>query len=327
MTASVRLPLDRIASLGPGGLDARAHVVVRGLVTTSFDGSSFDAAMQWDGLTPGIARTGGLFDLSAGGLRVVEQRIEQHAYVLAPTGAPGPACAAAGIESPCFVPRLATIAHERLRTQAELTRTLSGGIELEGVAAPPEASALYSGLTVFVVVVAAAAAVGAAFAIARRRSRTPLGRVRSAGRAALRAVSGDLALAPLRTHVRSMLARAAQLDVARRACAARISRIDRAALDRKRDDCARSAAPEAADVLAWLTAEQAEAARLESDLASSTLGIERIESALRVLALRLREHRGASAAAGPGGDPVHLAAAELDLREEALREADRAFGP
>ena len=97
------------------------------------------------------------------------------------------------------------------------------------------------------------------------------------------------------------------------------------ALDRKRDAYARSSSPEAAETLAWLTAECAEAERLESDLSSSMLGLQRIESALRVVTLRVREHRGTRARVARH-DPVDGAAAELHLRDEARAEADRAIG-
>ena len=122
-----------------------------------------------------------------------------------------------------------------------------------------------------------------------------------------------------------MLARARELDDARRACARRLARIDRATLDRKRDAYARSTSPEAAETLAWLTAEQAEAERLESDLSSSVLGLQRIESALRVVTLRVREHRGTRARIAHH-DPVDAAATELHLRDEAEREAEHALG-
>jgi hypothetical protein len=316
------LPLDRVTALA---LDPGARVVLHGLVTTSVDGSSFDVAMQWDGLSPGAARPGGLFDLASGGLRVVEQHPERHEYTLASTGSAGPACAAAGVESPCLVPRMASLAHERLKTQGELAATLHGGVELEGVIVPPVAPAVVRGLTLagIATVVFVAAALGLAWL--RRRSRSALGQVRAAGRVALRSLRGDTSLDRLRAEVRSMLARARELDEARRACASRLARIDRPALDRKRDAYARSGSPEAAETLAWLTAEQAEAERLASDLSSSVLGLQRIESALRVVTLRVREERGTRARIARN-DPVDAAAAELHLRDEAQREADRAIG-
>jgi hypothetical protein len=323
------LPLDRVTALA---LDPGAQVVVHGLVTTSIDGSAFDPVMQWDGMAGAAAapRPGGLFDLAAGGLRLVEQHPERHEYVLAATGTPGPACAAAGATSPCLVPRLAALAHERLRTGTELAATLTGDVELDGAIAPPPPPVVTDGqaraLGAGGVLVALAIAAWLVLAWVRRRARTEMGRVSSAARVALRALRRDPTLDPVRRQVRAMVDRASSLESARRACLRRLAGIDRAALERKRDAHARSNAPEAADALAWLTAECAEAERLESDLASSVLGLQRIESALRVIALRVREHRGMRARV-VRADPVDLAAEELRLRDEALHEADRAIAP
>lgn len=317
------LPLDRVTALA---LDPGASVVVHGLATTSVDGSSFDAAMQWDGLSAGASRPGGLFDLTAGGLRVLEQHPERHEYMLASTGARGTACVAAGTSSPCLVPRLASLAHERLRTQAELAATMTGGVELEGVIAPPVVAPETShALAVTAGVIAFVAALGLVVRWLRRRAATALGRVHAAAREALRATRGDPTLQPVVTQVRAMVARAEELDRTRVACAKRLERIDRPALDRKRDAYARSKDPEAGEALAWLTAEQAEATRLESDLGSSRVGIQRIESALRVVTLRVREDRGTRARIA-SGDPVDRAAAELRLRDQALEEVERVVG-
>ena len=94
------------------------------------------------------------------------------------------------------------------------------------------------------------------------------------------------------------------------------------ALERRRLACERSGALDAAEGIAWVAAESEEESRLRSDLASSVIGLGRIESALRVVALRARKHRGIHARADHG-DPVDLLAAELALREEAVAEADR----
>jgi hypothetical protein len=315
------LALDRVTALS---LDAGAQVIVHGAVSTSVDGSVFDAAMQADGLSPGAMRAGGLFDLAAGGLRIVQQSVDHHEYTLAPTGAPGPACAAAGLGSPCLVPRLAVLAHERLKTAAELASTLSGGVQLEGVLAPPAplvappvASALSGGALAATLAVLA----WVALIVRRRRAQSALGRVRAAAREAIEATRRDPTLERLRSQVHAMLARAEQLDHARRACAARLARIDLSGLERRREAMARSTAPEAAEALAWLTTECAEAERLRSDLASSLVGLERIESAMRVVSLRARQGRGMRARITTG-DPVDGAALELVLREEALIEAD-----
>jgi hypothetical protein len=335
------VPLARVTPAAGNDGDPGGPWAVRGLVTTSFDGSAFDAVSHWDGAAPGVPRAGGLFDLEGGGLRVVEAHVDRHEYVLAAAGEPGPSCIAAGVASPCFVPRLAALARDRLRTAGELAPTLIGRIERDDVVSPAaggSSAGVGSKLTIFPLAPALLLVFGIAAAVtlaaARRRgARRHLVRVRAAARVALRATRGDATLAPLRDQVYAMLARAVQLDVARRACSARLAGIDRAALARRREACARyqsaqSAAPEAADALAWIAAEQAEGVRLEKALAASLLGIERSESALRVVALRVRAQRGA--ASGPAReasstgtiDPVRLAAQELELRDEALREAD-----
>jgi hypothetical protein len=303
---------------------------VRGLVRTSIDGSTFDAVTQTDnGLTPGAVRADGMFDLAAGGLRLVEQHPERHEYQLAATGTRGPGCAAAGMDSPCLVPRLAVLAHERLRTAGELAGTLTGAIELDGIVAPPAvavAPETLSALEVVFIVVALATAAWVAIAVMRRRARTALGRVRTAAREAIRATRKDPTLERVRTQVSAMLERAARLDDARRACIAKLARIDRASIERRREAASRSTSPEAAEALTWLTEEQAEAHRLECDLSSSVLGMERIESALRVVTLRAREHRGTRARVQQG-DPVDAAALELALRDEAMVEAERSISP
>lgn len=301
--------LDWVTSLA---LDPGARVVLQGLVTTSLDGSSFDAVT--------------LFNLPEGGLRVAEQH--GHEIVLASNGQPGTACTAAGVGSPCLAPRLAALAHERLRTQGELASTLRGAIQLERVVAPPPPVTPDLGGKVAAGGIAVLLALGLGLAIAwlQRRARTALGRVCAAARDALRATRGDSTLDRVRREVHGMVARAKELDAARRACARRLSGVDRAALDRKRDAYARSSSPEAAETLAWLTAERAEAERLESDLSSSLLGLQRLESALRVVTLRVREHRGTRARIA-SRDPADAAAVELQLRDEARAEAERAIGP
>ncbi len=113
----LRVPLDRVTALA---LDDGARVEMHGQVATTVDGRSFDAL--------------DLFDFAAGGLRVVDEDGKGHAYVLAGTGQEGTGCSAAFVPSPCLVPRLAALAHERLRTAQELAATLSGGMDLE---APP----------------------------------------------------------------------------------------------------------------------------------------------------------------------------------------------
>jgi hypothetical protein len=197
-------------------------------------------------------------------------------------------------------------------------------VQLEGVIAPPVppvqpevVSAVSTGALVAVLAVAAWIALIAR----RRRAASAIGRVRAAAREAIQATRGDPTLARIRTQVQAMLTRAEQLDTARRAHVARLARIDRATLERRREAMARSTAPEAAEALAWLTAECAEAERVQSDLSSSLVGLERIESAMRVVSLRAREGRGTRARIAHA-DPVDATALELILREEALGEVE-----
>jgi hypothetical protein len=315
------ISLDAIASLPP---DPGATFAVRGLLTTSVDGSSFDALGQWDGLSPGAWWQGGLLDVEAGGLVIVQRHPEQHEYVFARSGAEGPGCAAAGVASPCFVPRIAALAHERLRLRSELAATLSGNIEVVGPMGSSFSGAVGHGIVgkpaIVVAVVVVAVSAGGAFILMKRRAKGLLGRVRTAARHALRVLGRDPSLAALRAPIRAMIARATELDAARRACVRKVAKLDRNALERQRDGYAR--APEHRDVLAWINAECAEAALLEGDLAAAIAGLERIENALRVIALRARHHRGTLVRADRD-DPVDDAAAELAWRDEARADLER----
>ena len=133
-------------------------------------------------ILPDVARDFGVSIATAGGLRLVEQHVDRHAYVYTPTGEPGPGCVAAGVSSPCLVPRLATLAHDRLRTRAELEASFAGTIDVEdaglSAAEPVKGSPwlLLAGL--FVAGIAALAVCVARWL--RRRAATPLGRVRAA---------------------------------------------------------------------------------------------------------------------------------------------------
>ncbi len=296
------LPLDRVTALA---LDDGARVEVHGRVGTTVDGAIFDAM--------------GLFDFAAGGLRVVGHDATQFGYTLEATGETAEGCVAAGAPSPCFVPRLMALAHERLRTGEDLAATLSGGIELEASPARDGLSATVGKLTTAGLCIAGALMIAwIAIVWPKRLARTALGRVRIAARRALRATRGDATLDRARTQIRVLVDRAVELDTVRRACARKMCRIDRGALSRRLDACARSGVEGAAGALACLTAEEAVAARLERDHASSVIELERIESALRVVALRADGRRDHS----PRSDPVDALVAELDLRDQALVEAD-----
>ena len=318
--------LDRASALG--SMRAGDEITISGSVRTAVDGTVIDALAQRNDTAGVPPHLGGLFDAAAGGLRVVEQHPDTHVYKLESTGELGPACVAAGLTSPCLATRTPLLAHERLITVAELTRSLTGSVlvELSIAPAPPApvvTPATQRGLLGVGLAAGAMILSGVAWRGARTRRRSALGQVRKAAREALRATKGDPTLATVRDQIEGLVTRACALDEARRVCFARLSKIDHRALDAKRASWARSQAPEAGEALTWLTAEAAEAARLRADLSSSIVGLERIASALRVMALRAREHRGTTARAAVG-DPVDALASELDLRDAAIAEAERA---
>jgi hypothetical protein len=311
---TMKLPLDRITVLS---MDPGAYVGLSGRVTASMDGSSFDAAS--------------LFDFAAGGLRVVDADPAHFAYIVEPTGEHAPACAAVG-NLPCLVPRLARLAHQRLHTAAELASTLSGSIELDSHPQPSAVPAVLGGLALAVSCIGVILGAGWALVVlSRRAARTPLGRIRVVARQALRATRGDATLEGARTQIRALLDRAQGLDAMRRACARKLARIDRGALDRRAAACAGAAVPMAAAALASFSAERAAAMQLETDHGSVVLELERIVSVLTIAALRV----GHAGRAGAGGacmrlrqgspafaDPADALVTELDLRDEAFAEAD-----
>ncbi len=112
--------------------------------------------------------------------------------------------------------------------------------------------------------------------------------------------------------------RARQLDALRRSCAAKLARIDRAALERRADAWTCASPPGAEAALACVSAERDEAVRLERDHASAGIELERIESALRVVELRARTRREPSTQV----DLVDTLVAELDFRDQAIAEVE-----
>jgi hypothetical protein len=300
------IAIDRMTT--PAGIagDPGAGLRVSGAVTTSTDGSVFDAVFAW---TPGGTDpvTGGLFDLAAGGLRVVEAHPEAHAYVLAPHGDPGPACVAAGVASPCLVPRLPALAHARLRTAREFAGTLSGSVSV-AMADPPSAPGWVEWAERATPPLAAIALVLVLAIVARRRAGTPLARVRSEARRALRATRSDATLRGVRAQIAVMLEHAIALDVARRACARRLGAL-------------RPIRGDAPAIAPWFDAERAEAGRLERDRAASLAGLARIEAALRWVTVRTRARRD-EPTTPPPADPAESLVAELALRDHAIDEAN-----
>ncbi len=301
VTEEIALDGATPVTVEPGG-----RLVVSGLLTTSTDGCSFDGAATWclapDGRSP-LPVPGGLFDWAAGGLRVVEQRPAEHLVFVSATGAAGAACVAAGVPAPCLVPRLSAIAHDRLLTKRELAATLSGHVEVRtAVAGPVATSAAYAAP---VAACGGLAALALAAGVVRCKVQRPMSRVRAAARRLLRASRTQPAFSGLSDAVGALVGRAAAIDAASRVCVRAVRR---------------------APPTSPSEAERAERERIEHASAAARLELDRIETALRVAALR------AEARIDPGSpcETAHALEAlqtELAIGEQALDEARDALAP
>lgn len=286
MSALVAQAITLVAlTLGGQAMSAGDSVTVDGVVSTTWDGARFEPA--------------DLFDAEAGGLALAE-RSAGHARFVA-TGRVGAACAAAGLPSPCLVPRLDAMAHARLLTVDELRATLRGGlaVEIHSAPSPPPPSRINAA----VALAAIAAGIAALFAIAQRRlEATPLGRVRAAAKIAERATHGDPTLGTLRDEIARLRDEAAEVERARRACEATLA-------------AAMNQATRAQE-------EEAELRRLLRDRAAAEARLAEIAAALRLVPLRVREHRDLSRKLRIGGAMGSLTR-ELDARDRAIAEAER----
>jgi hypothetical protein len=307
-----------VESLARGG-----EVVVRGSLRTSFDGTVFDAAYRTDATKGGpVSRPGGFYETDKAGLRVASYDEKTHTVHLVASGMDAPACAAAGLTGPCLVPRAKDLAFERLLTQEEFARTLSGSME----ANVPTASSL-SVETPSHVLSYGSAGLGLgllSLLLARRlraRGATKIAEVRAAAKKAEHATGNDPTLAELRKKVRTLVARAEHLEATRTSLETRLETLDKAALLRKKGELA-GAGDEAKDVLLVLERELTEHDKLEADLRAANAGIERILAALRVIPLTTRSDRNVRVKTDQQ-DPVDLALSELDMREEATEETER----
>jgi hypothetical protein len=321
-----RVLLERPVALQ---LPAGSDVVVQGAVRTSFDGAVFDAATRTDTLPDGttVTRTGGFYDLEAGGLRVVSTDARTHEVHLVASGADAPGCRALGLEGACLVPRVDALARERLMTRGEFLDSLTGDVSVDA-AAPTPPSFIRShawDLGLLAALGLAALAVTIVTLVVKARRSSALGRVREAAREAHAAIGADADLAALRAQIAPLVERARDLERSRLACNKKLAGIDRKGLEARRARWSRSTDADAVETLAWVNREIVEATRVEQDAAAAVAGIARVESALRVLALNARSHRDVRARVATD-DPVDAAAREMALRDEALREAEAVLG-
>lgn len=258
----------------PGGT-----VTIAGLVETTYDGAPIHPA--------------DMFDAEGGGLRVVHRDATRVVYE--PAGV-GPVCAAAGLSSPCLVPRLADHAHARLLDVAAFRATLRGGFDVSIAGPPPPVSATPAILRVVAFLAATGALAAAFLAWLARRSSTPLGRVHAAAKTARAAVGTEPTLRAIREEIDRLVGHAIEVDRVRRTCDASLAAV-RAVHDR-------------------LAVERDEESRLNADLDRARARLNEIAAALRLVPLRVRE------AVRFGESPINAILSELSLRDRARMEAE-----
>jgi hypothetical protein len=270
-------------ALGPSD-----RLELRGTIVSHHDGARFGPSE--------------LVDPEAGGLRVVERRGD--VLVLASAGTVGPACAAAGLSSPCLVPRLPELAHARLLSVEELRASLDGALVLETsrtvapLARPQRPHRASTSFWATTAVLVGLAGLGILWAVRRPGRRALLDEVLAAAAVARRAVRGDETL------------RAVGLEIDRLVEEARD-------LDRRRADAER--AVPGTGTLATVE-ETAARDELRARITRARQRLAEIASFLRVVPARLAAARVAGGCAD--GATRRTVLAELELRARALAEAD-----
>lgn len=289
------------------------HVTLRGALVTSHDGARLDASASY--AQDGAVRGPGLFDLAAGGLRLAGSGTVAHDVRVLADEQPGAGCVAAGVASPCLLPRLGSLAHERLLTTVDFAGTLRGRLELVRAPVVPAAVAFLrlservgfalAGLTVLV---------GLAVAFVRWRralAARPWGEVRTAAREVRALLGDDGTLGEVRRQVSELVERAERIERARRSAARLVGR------EGLRPAGAASAWME--DATAELSREDAARARLRAEVQAHEASLRKIASALRTACLLGRSSPAALVELAPGGLLVDLDDA-LSRRDGALQE-------
>lgn len=256
------------------------RVTLAGSVATAWDGTVFDARSLVDPEAGGLA-----FESSANGVTTLRA-----------TGNPGPACAAAGVASPCLVPRLPELAHARMLSTEELRATLRGDLVIEVV--PLVAAPIPPSRAPWVLAIVSAV-VAIALSLRKRLRATPLGRVMAAAAEARRATANDPTLVVLREEIDRLTTEAREIDRLRRAA---------------RSTLARAATATHAE-------EHDELRNIEADLGAAEARLAEIAAALRLIPLRAREHRDLAKKL-PRGQAMKSVTRELELRERALAEIE-----
>lgn len=120
-----------------------AEIVLKGSYYSAYDGTHIDAATTtWPKEAPGGAGVvpSGMVDLEAGGFHLTSRDPVSHEVHAVYTGKGGDVCAALHSAAPCLPVRLDKLALERRPVgipTADLARSLTGGILVEGLPPPP----------------------------------------------------------------------------------------------------------------------------------------------------------------------------------------------
>jgi hypothetical protein len=161
-------------------VDARVgdEIVVHGAARLS-DGSTIDAASTTD--APQGVDSAGLVDFEAGGFHVVSRDPKTHEVHAVATGG-ADRCAAFGVASPCLPLRLVPLARSRLLTVAQfrasiVEASMSIDVPIHAVPPSPIVRGAISLLSIVVPLTALAAFLAVIVVWARRRVRSPLGRL------------------------------------------------------------------------------------------------------------------------------------------------------
>lgn len=332
----VSLSITEVAH--PVAVDPGGEVIVRGSVRSSHDGSIIDALTSRPGAAgvegEGAPVLGGLYDVEAGGWTVVSRDLRAHAYRLAATGNPGPACVEARVSSPCLPLRLLPLAQTRMLAVADFARTVSGEVTLEvlnpdstPLAAPPFFVRYGTALGVSAVILAAGLGLASTL---RRRSQTPEAKLhRTAAKVRARLASGDPVHRQLVPSIDALVKHADELASLRDRLRARVASTDRAGLNIRREAAAAQVAKgvaEGARAVALVDEQIERLARWSREAERAEARIGEVHEYLMALSQRLDESIGAEASARDASTREALAELEAEVQSalEGAREADAA---
>jgi hypothetical protein len=327
VSLSIEEPCRPVA-VAPGG-----EIVLRGAIRSRHDGAVIDALTTTTGEgADAVTAPGGLYDVEAGGFRLVSRDPAAHAYRLAATGETGPGCTEAAVASPCLPLRMLALSRTRLLAVADFARTLDGAITLEvlhpdDAPPPPPPPAAPGFLERHPLPIAGGlllALIGALGVARVRRARsTPEGRVaRAAARLGARLRGGDPVHRALLPSVDALASTAAELAALRDRLRAKVGSSGRADIEARRRELAARTDPESAEALRLVDEQLATIGRWSAEADRAGARIDRVLEYLRLLHQRFDED---ARTAQDEADTRALAELERDVQAalEGAREADR----